>query len=74
MSLLDVYEDRGALSRALSTICLAAAAIPADVFAFVVGLCDPGLRGSGGGARSGSELSHLRLIEVSNCIFASLHC
>jgi hypothetical protein len=68
-SLFDVYEDIGWLSRALSTINLAAAAIPADVFAFVVGLADPGLSGSGGGARSGSELSHLRLRDVSTCIF-----
>jgi len=57
----------GALSRALSTICLAAAAILLDVFG-LVGDCEPGLRGNGGGARSGSELSHLRLMDVSLCI------
>lgn len=56
---LDVYEERGAVSRAASTIFFAAAAIPADVLAFVVGLPWLGARGSGGGARSGSELSHL---------------
>ena len=60
------------LSRALSTICLAAAAILADVFAFVVGLEDPGGNGSGGGARSGSELSHLDLIDVSSFILPLL--
>lgn len=58
-SVFRVYEEIGVLSRALSTICFAAAAIPAEVFAFVVGLCEPGFNGSGGGARSGSELSHL---------------
>lgn len=31
-----------------------------DVFGLVAGLDDPGFRGNGGGARSGSELSHLR--------------
>ena len=55
-------------SRALSIICLAAAAILADVFGLVVGLAGPGFNGSGGGARSGSELSHLRLRDVSRCI------
>lgn len=58
----------GALSRAFSTICLAAAAIPADVFALVVGVSTDGLSGSGGGARAGSELSHLRLRAVSKGI------
>lgn len=47
------------LSRARSIICCAAAAMAEDVFGFVIGLAVPGLRGSGGGARSGSELSHL---------------
>lgn len=70
VSRFDVYEESGALSRARSTICLAAAAIPADVLA-LVGLWAPGLSGSGGGARSGSELSHLRLIDVSSCILPS---
>ena len=69
---LEVYEDKGALLRAFSTISLAAAAIPADVFAFSVGLPAPGGIGSGGGARSGSELSHLRLMLVSSCIVLSL--
>lgn len=70
----EVYEDRGALSRAFSTICLAAAAIPADVFALVVGVPFVGLSGNGGGARSGSELSHLRFTFVSNPILSSPCC
>lgn len=37
----------------------AAAVIVADVLGFVAGLEEPGFRGKGGGARSGSELSHL---------------
>jgi hypothetical protein len=37
----------------------AASSIRADVFDLVTGLLLPGLSGSGGGARSGSELSHL---------------
>lgn len=65
---MDVYDDKGALSRARSTICLAAAAIPADVFAFVVGALAPGGIGRGGGARSGSELSHLHFTLVSKYI------
>ena len=45
----------------------AAAATVAEVFGFVIGLEDvPGLSGSGGGARSGSELSHLQL-RISEC-------
>lgn len=50
-----------ALSRALWTKASAAAAMVPDVFGFVAGLDDPGFSGRGGGARSGSELSHLRL-------------
>jgi hypothetical protein len=34
--------------------------ISADVFGRVVRFGEPGFNGSGGGARSGSELSHLR--------------
>jgi len=49
-------------------MALAAAAIPADVFGLVVGLFAPGGKGSGGGARSGSEESHLRLMLVSSCM------
>lgn len=52
------------MSRDDSTIFFAAAAIVADVFALVVGEDVPGFSGNGGGARSGSELSHLRL----NCV------
>ena len=32
----------------------------AEVLGFVAGLDEPGFSGNGGGARSGSELSHLR--------------
>jgi hypothetical protein len=55
-----VYELVGRLSRAFSSRALAAFTIAAEVFGRVVRLGEPGLRGSGGGARSGSELSHLR--------------
>lgn len=37
----------------------AAATTFADAFGFVTGLPATGFNGSGGGARSGSELSHL---------------
>ena len=40
----------------------------ADVFALVVGEFGPGFNGNGGGARSGSALSHLRLSCVSTPI------
>lgn len=71
-----VYEETGAaLSRAFSTICLTAAAIPADVFALTVGLpFVPGLRGRGGGARSGSELSHLLRKSVCVNVEVGLMC
>lgn len=64
---LTVYALAGALSRAFSSRAFAVAAMAADVFGRVVRLGDPGFIGSGGGARSGSELSHLlrrRLISV----------
>ena len=48
-----------ALSRALAVKASAAAATVADVLGFDAGLDEPGFNGSGGGARSGSELSHL---------------
>ena len=57
---LVVYELAGALSRAFSSSALAVAAMTADVFGLVERFGEPGFRGSGGGARSGSELSHLR--------------
>ena len=57
---LVVYELAGALSRAFSSSALAVAAMIADVFGLVERFGEPGFRGSGGGARSGSELSHLR--------------
>jgi hypothetical protein len=48
------------LSLALSAKACAAAAIVEDVFGRVVlTLGEPGFSGSGGGARSGSEESHL---------------
>lgn len=53
------------MSLLASTIFFAAAAMLADVFVLVVGEPVPGLSGSGGGARSGSELSHLRASLVS---------
>jgi hypothetical protein len=58
-----VYALDPALSLAFSVNAAAAAATVADVFGRVTGLEVDGLRGSGGGARSGSELSHL----LENC-------
>ena len=48
-----------ALSLAFEANASAAAAMLEDVFGLVAGLEDPGFNGRGGGARSGSELSHL---------------
>jgi hypothetical protein len=48
------------LSRAFADSASAAAWICADAFGLVAGAEGLGFRGSGGGARSGSELSHLR--------------
>jgi len=56
---LVVYELAGKLSRAFSSNAFAAFAIAVDVPGRVVKLGEPGFSGSGGGARSGSELSHL---------------
>jgi len=67
---LETYDDSGALSREDSIIFFAAAAIVADVFALVVGEFGPGFNGNGGGARSGSALSHLRLSCVSTPILS----
>lgn len=55
------------LSRALAVKASAAAAIDAEVLGLAAGLAEPGFNGRGGGARSGSELSHLRgpTIDVS---------
>ena len=50
-----VYSD----SRDRALRASAAAAMLVEALLFVTGLEDPGLRGRGGGARSGSELSHL---------------
>lgn len=49
-----------AFSLAFSVSAAAAAATVADVFGRVVTTGEPGFNGSGGGARSGSALSHLR--------------
>ena len=52
-------------SRAFAANASAAAATFADVFGFVIGLdAPPGFNGNGGGARSGSELSHLRFLSI----------
>jgi len=48
-----------ALSLAFAVNASAAATIFLDAVGFATGLEDPGFNGSGGGARSGSELSHL---------------
>jgi hypothetical protein len=58
---LTVYELAGALSRAFSSSALAACMMSADVLGRVVRFGEPGFKGSGGGARSGSELSHLKV-------------
>ena len=52
------------LSLAFAVSASAAAAIVADVFGLDAGLDDPGFSGSGGGARSGSELSHLYFVRL----------
>ena len=53
-----------ALSLAFAVRASAAAAIVAEVLGFAAGLAEPGFKGRGGGARSGSELSHLRLPRI----------
>ena len=53
-----VYE-LGAFSWAFSAMAAAAAWIEADAVGFVTGLFEPGFNGNGGGALSGSALSHL---------------
>lgn len=62
---LQVYP-LGAFSRALAVIKAAASSIRADVFGLVMGLLAPGLSGRGGGALSGSELSHLCRVSASS--------
>ena len=63
-----MYELAGKLSRALSSSALAACMMAADVFGRVVRFGEPGFSGSGGGARSGSELSHLkRRVSLISC-------
>lgn len=65
MALLKLY-GLAALARARSVSALAAASTVADAFARVGDWLRLGLRGRGGGARSGSELSHLCRDFVSN--------
>ena len=63
-----MYELAGKLSRAFSSSALAACMMAADVFGRVVMFGEPGFNGSGGGARSGSELSHLkRRVSLISC-------
>jgi hypothetical protein len=54
-----VVYGLGEFSRNFSVKFAATAWIPGETFDFVRGLVEPGFNGSGGGARSGSELSHL---------------
>ena len=54
-----MYELAGKLSRAFSSSALAACMMAADVLGRVVRFGEPGFNGNGGGARSGSALSHL---------------
>lgn len=59
----------GAFSMAREAIKAAAFSIVDDTCGFVMGLLlAPGLRGSGGGALSGSELSHLLSIRDLICM------
>jgi hypothetical protein len=61
---LLVYE-LGAFSRAFAVMRAAASSIRFDVLDLVIGLPGPpGFKGSGGGALSGSELSHLRSVSM----------
>jgi hypothetical protein len=55
---LVVYE-LGTFSRFFSARAAAAACTVAETFGRVAGLFEPGFNGSGGGALSGSALSHL---------------
>ena len=57
-----------ALSRAFSVSAACATLIAFDVFGFEMTLGEDGFIGNGGGARSGSELSHLEeTIVLANC-------
>lgn len=62
---LVVYELAGKLSRAFSSSALAACIMAADVLGRVVRFGDPGFSGNGGGARSGSALSHMGIARES---------
>lgn len=55
---LEMY-GLGAFSRIFSVNVAAIAWIPGETLPLVAGLVEPGFMGSGGGARSGSELSHM---------------
>ena len=61
-----VYEFVGKLSRAFSSSAFAARIIAADVLGRVVSVGEPGFKGSGGGARSGSALSHLHTMLITH--------
>ena len=55
-----VVYGLGEFSRIFSWKFAATAWMPGETFPLVTGLVATGFMGSGGGARSGSELSHLR--------------
>ena len=62
-----------ALSRTFAVSASAAAAIVADALGFEAGLEEPGFNGNGGGARSGSELSHLKTREKVSALAKMKH-
>lgn len=61
MRLATVFDTR-AFSRALSVRAACADCMALDVFGRDATFGDDGFNGRGGGARSGSELSHLMLV------------
>jgi hypothetical protein len=72
-----VYGDGAALSLAFAASASAAAAMCEEVFGLTVGAEGCGFGGNGGGARSGSELSHLRNSLVASVIvmmYSTAHC
>lgn len=64
-----VVYGLGEFSRIFSVKFAATAWIPGETFALVTGLVEPGFNGSGGGARSGSELSHLCFKDLNVSFF-----
>lgn len=60
-----VVYGLGTFSLIFSVKFAATAWIFGETLPFVAGLVEPGFNGSGGGARSGSELSHLHCHEIS---------